>query len=182
VDHDKVTEFLGQFVSDLAATDAAGSVVVGHRLGLYRSLAQGSATPEEFAERTGCHPRYLAEWLKGQAAGGYVSYTPATGAFYLTEEQAFCLADPNGPNLPAAFLISVGMLRAEPKITAGPAPASAGTSTATTSSSAAMRSTAPVTSPTSSRTGSPPWTEWTRSSPRAPGWPTSAAGSARRRC
>jgi ubiquinone/menaquinone biosynthesis C-methylase UbiE len=117
VDHDKVTEFLGQFVSDLAATDAAGSVVVGHRLGLYRSLAQGPATPEEFAERTGCHPRYLAEWLKGQAAGGYISYTPATGAFHLTEEQAFCLADPNGPNLPAAFLISVGMLRAEPKIT-----------------------------------------------------------------
>ncbi|MCW6008361.1 methyltransferase domain-containing protein [Micromonospora sp. CPCC 205371] len=117
MNNDKVTEFLGQFVSDLAATDAAGSVVVGHRLGLYRALAQGPATPEQFAERTGCHPRYLTEWLRGQAAGGYVTYTPATGEFSLTEEQAFCLADPNGPNVPAAFLISLGMLRAEPRIT-----------------------------------------------------------------
>jgi ubiquinone/menaquinone biosynthesis C-methylase UbiE len=117
MDHDKVAEFLGRFVADLGATHAAGSVVIGHRLGLYRALAQGPATPEQFAERTGCHPRYLTEWLCGQAAGGYVSYDPITGAFSLTEEQAFCLADPNGPNLPAAFLVSVGMLRAEPKIT-----------------------------------------------------------------
>ncbi|MEU7895950.1 class I SAM-dependent methyltransferase [Nonomuraea sp. NPDC049152] len=117
MDQDKVTEFMGRFVADLAATDAAGSVVIGQRLGLYRALAQGPATPEEFAERTGCHPRYLTEWLRGQAAGGYVSYRPETGRFRLTEEQAFCLADPDGPNVPAAFLIALGMLRAEPRIT-----------------------------------------------------------------
>jgi hypothetical protein len=117
MNHDKVAEFLGQVVTDLAATDAAGSVVIGHRLGLYRALAQGPATPEQFAERTGYHPRYLTEWLRGQAAGGYVGYDPATGAFSLTEEQAFCLADPNGPNVPAAFLAALGMLRAEPQIT-----------------------------------------------------------------
>jgi hypothetical protein len=46
-------EFLGRFVTDLGATGAAGSVVVGNRLGLYRALAQGPATPEQFAERTG---------------------------------------------------------------------------------------------------------------------------------
>jgi SAM-dependent methyltransferase len=117
MDHNKVTDFLGQFVTDLAATEAAGSVVVGHRLGLYRALAESPATPEQFAERTGCHPRYLTEWLRGQAAGGYVSYDPASGEFSLTEEQAFCLADPNGPNMSAAFLIALGMLRAEPRIT-----------------------------------------------------------------
>jgi SAM-dependent methyltransferase len=117
MDHSKVTEFLGRFVVDAGAAGAAGSVVIGHRLGLYRALARGPATPEQFAERTGCHPRYLTEWLRGQAAGGYVSYAPATGEFSLTEEQAFCLADPNGPNLPAAFLIVLGYLRAEPQIT-----------------------------------------------------------------
>jgi ubiquinone/menaquinone biosynthesis C-methylase UbiE len=117
MDHDKVMEFLGRVVTDMGATGAAGSVVIGHRLGLYRALAQGPATPEEFAERTGCHPRYLTEWLRGQAAGGYASYDPATGGFSLTEEQAFCLADPNGPNVPAAFLIGLGYLRAEPQIT-----------------------------------------------------------------
>ncbi|MFE7776003.1 class I SAM-dependent methyltransferase [Streptomyces sp. NPDC057445] len=117
MNQDKVTEFLGRFVADLGATGAAGSVVIGHRLGLYRALAEGPATPGQFAERTGCHPRYLTEWLRGQAAGGYVSYDPATGAFSLTEEQAYCLADPNGPDVPAAFLTVLGYLRAESRIT-----------------------------------------------------------------
>jgi ubiquinone/menaquinone biosynthesis C-methylase UbiE len=117
MDQDKVTEFLGRFVTDLGATGAAGSMVIGYRLGLYRALAEAPATPEQFAERTGCHPRYLTEWLRGQAAGGYVSYEPATGEFSLTEEQAFCLADPNGPNLPAASLTVLGYLRAEPQLT-----------------------------------------------------------------
>lgn len=96
MDHTKVTAFLGQFVTDLAATEAAGSIAIGYRLGLYRALAQGPATPEQFAERTGCHLRYLTEWLRGQAAGGYADYDAATGEFSLSEEQAFCLADPDG--------------------------------------------------------------------------------------
>ena len=117
MDQDKVTEFLGRVVTDMAATGAAGLTVIGHRLGLYRALAEGPATPERFAERTGCNERYLTEWLRGQAAGGYVTYEPTTGEFSLTEEQAFCLADPNGPNVPAVFLIGLGYLRAEPRIT-----------------------------------------------------------------
>ena len=117
MDQRRVEAFLGQFVTDAGATGAAGLVVIGHRLGLSRSLAEGPATPEQFAERTGCARRYLTEWLRGQAAGGYVSYDAATGEFSLTEEQAFCLADPNGPNLPAAFLTVLGYLRAEPQIT-----------------------------------------------------------------
>ena len=117
MDHSKVEAFLGQFVTDAGATGAAGLVVIGHRLGLYPALAEGPATDEQFAERTGYARRYLTEWLRGQAAGGYVSYDPATGEFSLTEEQAFCLADPNGPNLPAAFLTVLGYLRAERQIT-----------------------------------------------------------------
>jgi ubiquinone/menaquinone biosynthesis C-methylase UbiE len=116
MDHSKVMEFLGRVVADMGATGSAGAVVIGNRLGLYRALAEGPATPEQFAARTGCHVRYLTEWLRGQAAGGYVSYDPATGAFSLTEEQAFCLADPNGPNVSAVFRIGLGYLRAEPKI------------------------------------------------------------------
>ena len=53
MDQSRVEAFLGQFVTDLGATGAAGLVVIGHRLGLYGSLAEGPATPEEFAERTG---------------------------------------------------------------------------------------------------------------------------------
>ena len=116
MDQGKLQEFLGRFVADLGATGAAGSVAVGNRLGLYRALAAGPATPEQFAERTGCDQRYLTEWLRGQGAGGYVSYDAASGEFSLSEEQAFCLADPNGPDLSVAFRAVLGYLRAEPKI------------------------------------------------------------------
>ena len=36
MNEDKLNEFLGKFVTDLGATVAAGNVVIGHRLGLYR--------------------------------------------------------------------------------------------------------------------------------------------------
>ncbi len=117
MDHDKVTEFLGRFVADLGAAGSAGAVAIGSRLGLYRALTRGPATPEQLAERTGCNTRYLTEWLRGQAAGGYVDYDPATGQFSLTPEQAFCLADPNGPDLPAACRTVTGYLRAVPQLT-----------------------------------------------------------------
>ena len=118
INQDKLGELLGRFVGDLGATSAAGNVVVGHRLGLFRALAEGPATAEELARRTGTDPRYVAEWLRGQAAGGYVSCDPAAGRFSLTEEQAFALADPDGAlYLPGAFLLALGALRAESQIT-----------------------------------------------------------------
>src|SRR5688500_7742608 len=117
VDQDRLNAFLGRFVGDLGATVAAGGIVLGHRLGLYRALATGPATPDELADRTGCAPRYVAEWLRTQAAGGYVEHDPATGAFSMTEEQAFALTDPQGPlYAPGAFVLALGMLRAEPQI------------------------------------------------------------------
>jgi SAM-dependent methyltransferase len=117
INQDKLGEFLGTFVSDLGAAIAAGNVVVGHRLGLYRSLADAPATAEELAQATGTDPRYVAEWLRGQAAGGYVSYDPATGQFSLTPEQAYALADPDGLSLAGAFMLALGALRAESQIT-----------------------------------------------------------------
>jgi SAM-dependent methyltransferase len=118
INQDKLGELLGRFVGDLGATAAAGNVVVGHRLGLYRALAEGPATAQELARRTGTDPRYVAEWLRGQAAGGYVSCDPAAARFSLTDEQAFALADPDGAlYLPGAFLLALGALRAESQVT-----------------------------------------------------------------
>jgi SAM-dependent methyltransferase len=118
VNTDKLMDFIHSFAGDLGATMAAGNVVVGHRLGLYRALAEGPATPDQLAQRSGCHPRYLAEWLAGQAAGGYVTYDAASATFSLSEEQAFALTDPDGPvYLPGAFVLALGALRAEPRIT-----------------------------------------------------------------
>jgi ubiquinone/menaquinone biosynthesis C-methylase UbiE len=117
VDEGKLMEFVGAFVGDLGATIAAGSVVVGDRLGLYRALAQGPAGAAELADRTGTDPRYVEEWLRGQAAGGYVTYDGSSSTYSLTEEQAFALTDPEGPIfIPGAFELALGALRAEPRV------------------------------------------------------------------
>jgi ubiquinone/menaquinone biosynthesis C-methylase UbiE len=118
IDHDKLQEFLGRFVSDLGATAAAGNVVIGHRLGLYRALADEPAGPDALAARTQTSPRYVAEWLRGQAAGGYVQYDAASDTYSMTEEQAFALTNPDGAiYAPGAFVLALGALRAEPRIT-----------------------------------------------------------------
>jgi SAM-dependent methyltransferase len=117
VDQDRLNEFLHRFVGDLGATMAAGSVVVGDRLGLYRALAEKPQRPQELAERTGTAPRYVEEWLRGQAAGGYVNYDADAGTYSLSPEQAFALTDPDGPlYAPGAFQLALGALRAEPEV------------------------------------------------------------------
>jgi len=118
VNEDRLMEFLHRFVGDLGATMAAGNVVVGERLGLYRALAKSPARPQELAERTGTAPRYVEEWLRGQAAGGYVEYDAASGEYSLTEEQAFALTDPEGAVfMPGAFQLALGALKADAEIT-----------------------------------------------------------------
>ncbi len=118
VDMEKLQEFLGRFVADLGATFAAGNVVIGHRLSLYKALAGAPATAAELAERTDTSPRYIAEWLHGQAAGGYVEFRPADGRYSMTEEQAFALANPDGGvYVPGAFVLALGTLKAEARIT-----------------------------------------------------------------
>jgi ubiquinone/menaquinone biosynthesis C-methylase UbiE len=117
LDMDTVNEFIGRFAGDLGATIAAGGVVTGHRLGLFVALAEGPATPDELAARTGTDARYVAEWLRGQAAGGYVMRDD-DDVYSLTEEQAFLLTNPDGPAyLPGAFVLALGALKAEPRIT-----------------------------------------------------------------
>ena len=58
----------------------------------------------------------MREWLSAQAAGGYVTYEPATGRFTLPPEHAFLLLD---ADVPGAFQLGVGSVRDEPKITDG---------------------------------------------------------------
>jgi SAM-dependent methyltransferase len=118
VDQDRLMAFLGRFVGDLGATMAAGGVLVGERLGLYRALAARPQTPPELADATGTDARYVEEWLRGQAAGGYVEYDAASGTYAMTEEQAFALTDPDGPVfVPGAFQLAFGALQSLPRIT-----------------------------------------------------------------
>jgi ubiquinone/menaquinone biosynthesis C-methylase UbiE len=118
IDQDKLNEFLGRFVGDLGATAAAASVVIGDDLGLYGALAQNPGRAGDLATRTGTDTRYITEWLRGQAAGGYVSYDPATDEYSLSEEQAFALANPDGAvHMPGAFRLALGAIEAVPVVT-----------------------------------------------------------------
>jgi SAM-dependent methyltransferase len=96
--NDKVEEFTGRVLEDLAAAMSAALVVVGDRLGFYRALAGGGAlTTIELACETGTHERYVREWLNAQTAAGYVGYEPTTGRYYLPPAHAPALADPDSP-------------------------------------------------------------------------------------
>ena len=117
IDNDKLMEFVGQFAGDLGATVAAGNVVLGDRLGLYRALAAGPSTAGELAQRTGTDARYVTEWVRGQAAGGYVEYDAKSDRYSMTEEKAFALTDADGPLfLPGAFELALGSLAAVPRM------------------------------------------------------------------
>ena len=117
IDMDTLMAFVGAFVGDLGATVGAGTVLLGERLGLYRSLAAGPADARSLAAATGTDPRYVDEWLRGQAAGGYVEHDAATGTYSMTPEKAFALTDPAGPVfLPGAFELALGALKALPEI------------------------------------------------------------------
>jgi 2-polyprenyl-3-methyl-5-hydroxy-6-metoxy-1,4-benzoquinol methylase len=98
IDGAKLEAFVGRAVADMAATIAGVLVNLGHKLGLYKAMAgAGPLRPAELASRTGVRERYAREWLDAQAAGGYVSYDPASGTYELPAEQAFVLADPESP-------------------------------------------------------------------------------------
>jgi SAM-dependent methyltransferase len=102
----RVAAFAEKFLGDLGAALHAATVVIGDRLGLYRTLANmGNATASELAAVTGYDERYLLEWLNAQAASGYCEY--ASGRYWLDNVQAYCLADEAAP----AFL-TAGMLMA----------------------------------------------------------------------
>ena len=181
MDPDRLDALLGRVIGDLGATTTAGCVVVEHRLGLYGPRA-GHRRPDELAGRTGTDPRYVAEWLAGQAAGGYVEYDPATGAFHLTPEQAFALADPAGPSTCRVPSCSPSARcapsRGSPRPSA-PAPGWAGTSTTTTCSLAASCCSAPATPRTCVLAARA--RRCRGQAARAAGSPTSAAGWVHRR-
>jgi SAM-dependent methyltransferase len=97
INEERLNAFLGKAVGDLGAAVSAVLILLGDELGLYRELAKGAATSSQLAQRTGTSERYVREWLANQAAGGYVEYDRESGTYFLNEEQALCLANPNGP-------------------------------------------------------------------------------------
>ncbi|WP_205843727.1 class I SAM-dependent methyltransferase [Nakamurella deserti] len=62
----------GQVLTATLGAFTTLSIYVGERMGLYRALRDGPATPEELADRAGIDARYAREWLEMQAVDGYL--------------------------------------------------------------------------------------------------------------
>lgn len=108
---DDLQRFVQQVVADLAAASSGVMVTLGHRLGLYRTLAElGPTDSATIAQTSGCHERYVREWLNSQVAAGYASYDAAARRYSMRPEQAMVLADPDSPVfLPMAFEVPAAM-------------------------------------------------------------------------
>ena len=75
IDEAKLEAFMGQAVTDMGANISAPLMLIGDKLGLYKAMAgAGPLSSEELAETTGVAERNVREWLRNQAAGGYVTY------------------------------------------------------------------------------------------------------------
>ncbi|GAA3148119.1 class I SAM-dependent methyltransferase [Planomonospora alba] len=110
VDSERLDRLLERAVTDAGATTSAGLAVLGLRLGLYEALSRGPLTSAELAARTGTAERYVREWARAQAAGGYLTYDPDGDRYGMAPEHALAF-NPQGPvNLGAMFRFAVRAL------------------------------------------------------------------------
>jgi SAM-dependent methyltransferase len=98
IDEAKLEAFMGQAVTDMGAVISAPLFIIGEKLGLYKAMAgAGPLTSQEVADRAGAAERSVREWLRNQAAGGYVDYRAETDRYELSAENALALADEDSP-------------------------------------------------------------------------------------
>ncbi len=119
VDAQKLEQFVFRSVEEVGATLNTALVVMGDRLGLYRTLAgTGGLTPTELARRAEVSERYVREWCNAQAAGGFLEYDPLDGTYTLAPEQTVAFTDESSPAfLPGLFQTALGSVIDSPRIT-----------------------------------------------------------------
>jgi len=118
IDEQKLAELVETSLVDLGATVHAALAIIGDELGLYATLDEvGPLTSAELAEETDTAERYVLEWLRAQAAGGYVTYDPETDRYTLSPEQAYIVANKESPVfMPGAFQLVASAAQIEPEL------------------------------------------------------------------
>ena len=96
VDEAHVEGFVSRVIGDVAGAMTTAFCALGDRLGLFTALAEGAASSQELADRTGTHERYVREWANGLVAAGYLTRDPAGGRYALPPEHLPVLADEGG--------------------------------------------------------------------------------------
>src|SRR4051812_33668685 len=96
MDEQKLADFMGKLVGDMGGAAMMASVIVGEELGLYRAMADGEPiAAAALAAKVECNPRLVLEWLRAQAASGYLEIVGER--FRLPPEQALALANEESP-------------------------------------------------------------------------------------
>jgi 2-polyprenyl-3-methyl-5-hydroxy-6-metoxy-1,4-benzoquinol methylase len=114
IDEAKLEAFMGQAVTDMGAVISAPLFVIGEKLGLYKAMAgAGPLTSQEVADRAGVAERSVREWLRNQAAGGYVTYDQDSDRYTLPAEHAMALADEESPFYILGLYDSIASLYAD---------------------------------------------------------------------
>src|SRR5689334_5419429 len=90
--------FVERLVADLGGAIGLLTVEAGTRAGLWQRLAgAGPTSAEELARRSGASGPLVREWLRAQAAAGYLDYDAYADTFTLSDEAAAALV--HGPGL-----------------------------------------------------------------------------------
>ena len=98
LDPGKVEEFAGRMVGLLNSSMLSLMISVGHRTGLFDTLATLSpSTSAQVAEAAGLDERYVREWLNAMTVARFVDYDPDTGTYALPPEHAASLTRSAGP-------------------------------------------------------------------------------------
>ena len=98
LDPGKLEEFAGRMVGLLNSSMLGLMTSVGHRTGLFDTLATlAPSTSEQVAEAAGLDERYVREWLNAMTVGRFVDYDAADHTYVLPPEHAASLTRAAGP-------------------------------------------------------------------------------------
>ncbi|MEU2184568.1 class I SAM-dependent methyltransferase [Streptomyces thermolilacinus] len=104
-------EFAGQVMAALNGAATALLTSVGHRTGLFDTMAGlPAATSAEIAEAAGLHERYVREWLGGMVVSGFVTYDPDSARYTLPPAHAVGLTRAAGPDNLATLMQYVSLM------------------------------------------------------------------------
>ena len=104
-------EFADQLLDMLNSGALSLMVSIGHRTGLFDSLAElASTTCEQLAAHAGQDRRYVKEWLGAMVTGGVVKYLPDTDEYVLPGSHAALLTRSAAPDNIAVFAQYIGIL------------------------------------------------------------------------
>lgn len=118
MDKERIGSFSSAVYRDMAGAMAIGMGYLGVRSGLFEAMKDARPVgAADLAERTGLKLRYVAEWLHGMTAAGWLEHDAEAGTFVMPEEHAFLLASPGTDHyMGGLFLAGPSLLSQAPAV------------------------------------------------------------------